>query len=266
MDKRPIGIMDSGIGGLTVAKVLQRELPHESIVFVGDQARLPYGIRPVEEIQQFCLQIARFLLEYDIKLMIIACNTATAAALEYLKAQLPIPVVGVISPGSHAALALPNHQRIGVIATEKTIESQAYSKQIQALDPNIQVIGLACQEFVTLVEKNMVKTDYARQVVAEKMQFFNEHPVDAIIYGCTHFPLLQAEIQQALRTPIPLVDAGAATAQFVKDQLIAFDGLSDAPKARTWYFTTGDPIEFRNVAGQWLENKMIDVSNIKLGD
>ena len=266
MDRRSIGIMDSGIGGLTVVKVLQRQLPHESLVFVGDQARLPYGVRPMTQIQQFCLQIAHFLQTYDIKLMIIACNTATAAALDYLKDQLPVPVIGVISPGSQAVVQLPVHKTVGVIATEQTIRSGAYTAQIHALDPTVEVRGLACQEFVTLVEHNQMGTTTAQEMVTRKMQVFNEHPVDALIYGCTHFPLLENEIRRALQYSIPLVDAGAATAEYVKRKLIEFDGLSDAPHAQNRYFTTGDPSEFHQVASQWLGDSMLDISNIKVGD
>ncbi|KRM13446.1 glutamate racemase [Paucilactobacillus suebicus] len=266
MDKRPIGVMDSGIGGLTVVKVLQKELPNESIVFVGDQARLPYGTRSTEEIQQFSLQIAHFLQTYDIKLMIIACNTATAAALDYLRAQLPIPVIGVISPGSHAALKLEHHQTIGVIGTNKTIESKAYSRQINDLDSSVNVIGLATQEFVTLVEKNQMGTEHSQSVITQKMQYFNQHRVDALILGCTHFPLLANEIKRSLDYDIPMIDAGAATAEYVKSKLIDLNAESDANTSKTVYFTTGNPNDFRAVASKWLENDMLDVSNIKLGD
>lgn len=266
MDKRPIGVMDSGVGGLTVVKVLQQELPNESVVFVGDQARLPYGTRSTEEIQQFSLEIANFLAQYDIKMMIIACNTATAAALDFLRERLSIPVVGVISPGSHAALQLANHQTIGVIATNKTIQSRAYTKQISQLDDSITVLGLACQEFVTLVEDNLMETTQAQQKINQRMQYFNDHRVDALILGCTHFPLLADQVKRSLNYDIPLIDAGAATASYAKQQLAKIDGLSDNPTPKARYFTTGNQDDFRTVASQWLENDSLDIKQIKLGE
>ncbi|BAP86030.1 glutamate racemase [Paucilactobacillus hokkaidonensis JCM 18461] len=266
MDNRPIGVMDSGIGGLTVVKELQSQLPNESIEFVGDQARLPYGVRPSEEVREFSMQIAQFLLQKNIKLLVIACNTATAAALSYLQDKLQIPVIGVIAPGSAAALQLPQHNVIGVIATQKTIEDRAYSKEINQLDAAITVIGLASQEFVALVEEDLAGTPQAQKVVTKKLSFYHDHPVDALILGCTHFPLLTKEIGQAMGAGVPLIDPGVATVEDVirllkKQNLAANQAITGSN-----FYTTGEPDKFNEVARKWLNNNKLNAKKIKLGD
>lgn len=266
MDNRPIGIMDSGVGGLTVVKVLQQQLPHESIEFVGDQARLPYGVRPSKEIQLFSLQIAQFLLQRDIKLLVIACNTATAAALPYLQDNLSIPVIGVIAPGSEAALRLPQHKIIGVIGTKKTIEDQAYSAAIHQLDSTVQVVGLACQEFVSLVENNLAGRQQAQEAVTNKLKFFDDQKIDALILGCTHFPLLTNEISRAMGKKVPLIDAGAATVKNVKELLQHKSLRAQTDKRTAHFYTTGNPQPFIEVASKWLNNDHLSVEKIRLGD
>ncbi|WP_137597515.1 glutamate racemase [Paucilactobacillus kaifaensis] len=266
MDNRPIGVMDSGIGGLTAVKALQQQLPNESIEFVGDQARLPYGVRSSEEIQLFSTQIAQFLLHRDIKLLIIACNTATAAALPYLQNSLPIPVIGVIEPGSEAALRLPAHKVIGVIGTKKTIEDQAYSDTIHRLDSSVKVIGLACQEFVTLVEDDLAGSQQAQEEVADKLTFFDGQNVDVLILGCTHFPLLEDEISNVMGTRVPLIDAGAATIRNVEDLLVRKNMLAQPNKGTAHFYTTGNPEKFNEVASKWLNNEHLKIEKIELGD
>lgn len=266
MDNRPIGVMDSGVGGLTVVKVLHQQLPHESIEFVGDQARLPYGVRPSEEIQLFSMQIAQFLLQRDIKLLVIACNTATAAALSYLQDNLSIPVIGVIVPGSKAALRLPQHKVIGVIGTSKTIEDRAYSAAIHRLDSTVKVVGLACQEFVTLVENDLAGSQQAQRKVVNKLAFFDDQMVDALILGCTHFPLLEDEINHAMGGKVPLIDAGAATIENVKTLLLQKNLMAPAGNQTAHFYTTGDPQKFDKVARKWLNDDHLNAEKIKLGD
>lgn len=266
MDNRPIGVMDSGVGGLTVVKVLQQELPDESIEFIGDQARLPYGVRPSEQVRQFSMQIAQFLLRHDIKLLVIACNTATAAGLPYLQANLPIPVIGVITPGSKAALSLPKHQNIGVIGTQKTIEDQAYSSVINQLESQVNVIGLACQEFVTLVEDDLAGSQMAQQQVTDKLAFFQDKAIDALILGCTHFPLLTKEISQTLGSEITLIDPGAATVADVRQLLTERNLFANTVTSSANFYTTGNPQKFNEVASKWLQNDHLTVSQIRLGE
>ncbi len=190
MTSQPIGFLDSGVGGLTVVKEALKQLPNESIVFLGDQARLPYGPRPTEEVAHFVQQIAGFLLDQQIKALVLACNTATAAALPILQAKLSIPVVGVIDSGSQTAVKVSTGQHIGVIATEGTIKSHAYQSAISHLAPNASIEGSACPDFVTAVEADKYHDPQTNQLVADQLQYFKAHPVDTLILGCTHFPLL----------------------------------------------------------------------------
>lgn len=266
MDNRPIGVMDSGVGGLTVVKELRRKLPDETIIFLGDQARIPYGTKPVKQIQQFCLQIAHFLLKFDIKMMVIACNTATAAALDFLQEKLDIPVVGVILPGSKAANYLSRNQQIGLIGTENTIKSEAYTKTLVGLDQKTQVTGLATQEFVEIVEKDLAGTDEALQIIQSKLAFFQNHHIDTLILGCTHFPLLREQIQQTVGSQIQLVDPGKATVVAVEQQLTDSDGLADGRQERDQFFSTAEPSEFQLIARKWLEDPQLIAQQVQLGE
>lgn len=266
MDNRPIGVMDSGIGGLTFVKALQKELPNETIIFLGDQARLPYGTKPVEQIQSFCLQIAHFLATFDIKMMVIACNTATAAALPFLQQQLTIPVVGVIQPGSKAALAATRSKRIGVIGTENTINGQAYNQALTQLDNDVVMSGLACQSFVEIVEQNRANDPDVAGIVAQKLSYFETKNIDTLILGCTHFPLLAAQIGAALGDQVTLIDAGKATVGDVTSILNESNQLADAQQAPTKYFTTGQPSKFETVARQWMADDALTAKQVDLGE
>lgn len=253
MDKRPIGFMDSGVGGLTAVKEALRQLPNESMVFLGDQARMPYGPRTPQEVQRFSLQIAHFLEMQDIKLLVIACNTATAAALPVLQETLPIPVVGVIKAGSEQAVRQSQTGHIGVIATEGTINSQAYSQAISSLAPRAHVIGLACPEFVMAVEQNAYQAPATKALVADKLAVFKRQPVDTLVMGCTHFPLLRPFISAAMGLEVALIDSGAETVATVKAILTANDQLNDGQEPVFHrFYTTGQPAQFEAIAKAWL--------------
>lgn len=265
MNRQPIGFMDSGVGGLTAVVEAMRQLPNESMVFLGDQARMPYGPRTPEEVQQFSLQIARFLETKAIKLLVIACNTATAAALPTLQQTLTIPVVGVIEAGSKQAVELTRSGEIGVIATEGTVKSGAYAKAIRELDQTIHVTGLACPQFVTAVEHNAYKSAETRQLVKEQLSYFNDHPVDTLIMGCTHFPLLKNFIAEAMGDPVTLVDSGAETINTVKQILTEMDLLNDGATTPTRdFYTTGEPLAFATIARDWLEDDTITAEKVSV--
>lgn len=267
MDNRPIGVMDSGLGGLTFVKEIRHQLPNESIVFLGDEARLPYGVRSSSEVREFSFQIAKYLLKFDIKMFVIACNTATAAALQFLQEQLDIPVIGVIKPGSQAATRLTKNHQVGVIATQKTIESLAYTNQISLLDSKVKVIGLETQSLVELVESNQMNTDYAQQIISERLNFFSDYQVDTLILGCTHFPLLANEIQSAMGPDVKLIDSGAETASVVKDLLTKNDVLASQHNDNFLkLLTTGSTIQFEKVASHWLQDSKLDVAQVNLGE
>ncbi|HBF74553.1 MAG TPA: glutamate racemase [Lactobacillus sp.] len=263
MTSQPIGFLDSGVGGLTVIKEALKQLPNESIVFLGDQARLPYGPRPTEEVAHYVQQIAGFLLDQHIKALVLACNTATAAALPILQAKLSIPVVGVIDSGSQTAVKVSTGQHIGVIATEGTIKSHAYQSAISHLAPNASIEGLACPDFVTAVEADKYHDPQTNQLVADQLQYFKAHPVDTLILGCTHFPLLIDSIRSAMGADVTLVDSGMETVGVVK-QLLVDEGLLNASgqSERPKFYTTGNVNSFSAIAKDWLQLSELNVSHV----
>ncbi|WP_341779661.1 glutamate racemase [Levilactobacillus sp. HBUAS70063] len=256
MQNSPIGLMDSGVGGLTVLKEVQRLLPTEKTVFLGDQARLPYGPRDAAEVTTFTRQIAAFLRQRaDIKMLIIACNTATAAALSTMQRELTIPVVGVIAPGARSAVQATKNHRIGVIATTGTIKSDQYRQTILTKDPNNQVFSLACQNFVDLVEANDLDSDHARAVVRAGLAPLQDRNIDTLVMGCTHFPLLRPLIQDVMGPAVTLVDPGTATAKMATSLLDYWDLANPSGVAHpaAVYYTTGDVDRFNKLADNWLK-------------
>ncbi|GMA55935.1 hypothetical protein GCM10025858_04380 [Alicyclobacillus sacchari] len=186
----PIGVFDSGIGGLTVMRAIQQRLPHESVIYFGDRARCPYGDRPPKEVVRFSEEIADYLFAIGVKLLVVACNTATAVALRHLQERLPIPVVGVIAPGAAAAVETTRNRRIGVIGTSVTVASHAYQEAICAIAPDIAVHELACPLFVPLVERGQLEGDHVEAVVKQSLKPLAGSGIDSLVLGCTHYPLL----------------------------------------------------------------------------
>ncbi|WP_318765847.1 glutamate racemase [Lactiplantibacillus carotarum] len=266
-DEHAIGFMDSGVGGLTVVKQALKQLPRETVYFVGDQARLPYGPRPSEQVREFSWQMANFLMQKHIKMLVIACNTATAAALPDLKAKLPIPVIGVIAPGSRAAIKASKTHRIGVIATEGTIHSNAYRDAILSQDPGVKVVSEACPKFVPLVESNEYRSTVAKRVVAESLRGFKQQNVDTLVMGCTHYPLLRPLIQNVVGPNVTLIDSGAETVNDVSS-VLAYLGLANTSATKRYpdeYFTTGSPEQFTAIAKDWLALPNFKATHIDLG-
>ncbi|WP_461225006.1 glutamate racemase [Lacticaseibacillus suihuaensis] len=254
MKTQPIGFIDSGVGGLTVVKEALRQLPNEGVVFLGDQARLPYGPRPAAQVREFTWQMVNFLLDQDIKMLVVACNTATAAALPDLKAKLNIPVIGVIVPGSRAAIKATRKAHIGVIGTEGTVASHAYADTIHAKAKGLKVTELAAPKFVPLVESNEMTTPTAKRVVAETLQPLLHLGLDTLVLGCTHYPLLRPLIQNVMGDGVTLIDSGAETVSEVSTLLDYFDIANDAPTAAPQrdFYTTGNAELFDVIAGNWL--------------
>ncbi|KRO27585.1 glutamate racemase [Lactiplantibacillus fabifermentans DSM 21115] len=259
--------MDSGVGGLTVVKQALKQLPRETVYFIGDQARLPYGPRPSAQVREFSWQMASFLLKKDIKMLVIACNTATAAALPDLRAKLDIPVIGVISPGSRAALKASPSKRIGVIATEGTIKSNAYRDAIMTKDPDATVFSEACPKFVPLVESNEYRSTVAKRVVAESLKPFKTKNIDTLVLGCTHYPLLRPLIQNVIGEEVTLIDSGAETVNGVSFMLDYLDiaNTSATKKYPDEYYTTGSADQFATIAKDWLDLPDFTATHIDLG-
>ncbi|CAI2587757.1 glutamate racemase [Lactobacillus kunkeei] len=254
MSKKAIGFMDSGVGGLTVAKLAMKELQNENIAYLGDEARLPYGEKSKEEIQQYSLQIANFLIEKeDIKMLVIACNTATSYALDYLRKHLFIPVIGVVNPGSIAAVNNTKTNRVGLIATNGTVKSGAYEKEINKINNNIEVFSQGCPRFVPMVEKQEYKDAKKQEVVDDDLSTINMDNVDTLILGCTHFPIMREMIQKSVGDSVKLIDPGYETVKQIKT-ILQEHHLENDEKGDAIYsfYTTGDSDNFNQVANEWL--------------
>ena len=263
MKKQPIGLLDSGVGGLTVVKEVMRLLPNEEIYYVGDSARNPYGPRPLSEVLEYTIQIANFLVSKGIKLLVIACNTATVASLDVLQKRLDIPVIGVIESGTKAAISSTKNKKIGVIGTQGTIQSNEYEKQIMGLLEDAIVQSVACPQFVSIVEKNQYEDALARKVVSEELSPFVDSDMDTLVLGCTHYPLLQRIIQDYLGNDLMLINPGIEVAKKVQSILIDKAIIDTGEKASNHvFYTSGDPVKFNDIAIHWLKRHDFDVKHI----
>ena len=265
-DERPIGFIDSGVGGLTVVKEAMRQLPNEEIIYLGDTARCPYGPRPAEQVIEFTWQMTRFLLNKNIKMLVIACNTATAVALEEIKETVDIPVIGVIQPGSRAALKASKNGRVGIIGTLGTIKSDSYRLEIQEKAPETQVVSLACPKFVPIVESNQFASSVAKKVVSHTLAALKNKKLDTLVLGCTHYPLLRPIIHNVMGPEVTLIDSGAETVSDVSALLDYFDlnNLNRSTKKNHQFFTTGSPKMFKDIASEWLTIDNLNVTHIEL--
>jgi glutamate racemase len=215
----PIGIFDSGVGGLTVYKALHERLPNERFVYLGDTARVPYGTKSLATVERYAVENSRFLAAHGIKLLVVACNTASALALPAIRAAIKVPVIGVIEPGSRAAVEAAQDANIGVIATEATIQSGAYARAITTMRPNGQVIEKACPLFVPLAEEGWANSDVARNVARDYLSEFTKISLGVLVLGCTHYPILRDVIGETVGSGVTLIDSGAATARDVESLL-----------------------------------------------
>ena len=253
--QRAIAVLDSGVGGLTVVKELMRRLPREKICYFGDTARTPYGPRPAEEVIAFTREIVDYLVQFEPKLIVIACNTATAVALEDIRCRVKLPVIGVIEPGARAAIELTKADRIGVIGTEGTIKSGAYELALKQLSPRIQVVSLACPSFVPLVENGLFRSRDAFAAVSQALQPLRHSAIDCLILGCTHYPFLAAPISEAMGEEVALVHSAEETAREISAILKANDQLAEADVVPAHhFFCSGDPLTFQQIAQDWLGN------------
>jgi glutamate racemase len=257
---RPIGIFDSGVGGLTVFREIARALPGEPLVYLGDSARVPYGTKSPETVIRYSRQAARHLLDRGIKLLVVACNTATSAALPTLIAELSVPVIGVIEPGAHAA-AQCTSGKIGVIATEGTVKSKAYTKAIKRLNAKIEVIESAAPLFVALAEEGWANTHVAREVAEIYLEPLVDAGIDTLVLGCTHYPILRGTIESVVGEKVRIVDSAETTAQWVKKAVEKrpFDGRGRA-SLHTFLVTDAEQ-RFRRIAGEFLEH---EIENLEL--
>ncbi|MBU1043454.1 MAG: glutamate racemase [Candidatus Omnitrophica bacterium] len=267
-DTRPIGIFDSGMGGLTVVKEVMRNLPNEKIVYFGDTARVPYGPKSKETIIRFSIENILFLLKNNVKLIIVACNTASSVALTAIEKNFKVPIMGVIEPGVSAAVRISKNKRIGIIGTKTTIKSRAYEQQIKKINPSIQVYSVACPLFVSLVEEGWLKTKITKQIVTDYLRPLKNKDIDTIVLGCTHYPLLKPVIQDVLGKKVQLVDSARQVA-YGASQILEQQGLlTNRKKAKgqnVCFYVSDEPDNFAQQGEKFLGfklNKVRKVSNV----
>lgn len=259
MSNAGIGVFDSGIGGLTVAGALARRLPGETLIYMGDTARLPYGTKSPDVVRRYAERCSRFLLEQDIKLLVIACNTASAHALEHLQQTLPVPVLGVIGPGASAGLKASKQGRVGVIGTAGTVRSGAYRRAILALDPNASVVEKACPLFVPLAEEGL--TDHPATELIARDYLAELANVDALVLGCTHYPVLRNVIARVLGPGVTLCDSADATADEVQRAIAAMPATR--PAAHRFYLTDVQP-QFQQLAARFFGGPVAAAERVDL--
>ena len=252
MDNRPIGVFDSGVGGLTVADKLFRLLPKENIVYFGDTARVPYGNKSKETITRFSKEITKFLLGFKVKLIIVACNTASSLSLETLRRSFSVPILGVITPGVEEALKASRTGRIGVIGTDATISSRVYERKIKSIDRNCFVVQKSCPLFVPLAENKWLDNDITLKVVKKYLLPLLAKKIDTLILGCTHYPLLKKAIRKITGKNVVLVDSSKAAAEYTKDILKKKNLLGNTKEAYAKFFASDDKESFTSLAKVFL--------------
>jgi glutamate racemase len=251
-DPRPIGVFDSGIGGLSAVREIFRLLPNESVVYFGDTARLPYGSKSGETVTRFSLEIAMFLVRQDIKCLVVACNTASSYALDVLARHLTVPVIGVIEPSAAAAVAASPHRRIGVIGTLATVGSGAYPAAIERLAPGASVSSRACPLFVPLVEEGWIDHAATRAIASEYLAELRQADLESLILGCTHYPMIAPLVAEMMGPSVTLIDSGAEAAR-ATGQLLAERGeLAPARPPQHRFFLSDEPRNFGRVAQGFL--------------
>src|SRR5215210_25592 len=257
VDPRPVGVFDSGVGGLTVLHECLVTMPHEDFVYLGDHARLPYGPRPLEETRRFAREIAGYLAAQDVKLVVVACNTATSAALPQLQEELDVPVVGVITPEAHAAVQATRNRRIGLLATEATVAAGRYA----------ELVHVACPRLVPLIESDEPFSADTTEAVREYAAPLKDAGVDTVILGCTHYPLIRPVFQRVFGRGVTLVFSAEETAHEVAETLTR-KGIENAEAREGTYrfLTTGDPAAFRALGERFLQLPLGDVEHVAVAD
>src|SRR5437899_6629446 len=267
MDERPVGVFDSGVGGLTVLHECLVTLPHEDFVYLGDHARLPYGPRPLQEVRAFAREIGAFLETQDVKLIVVACNTATSAALPRLQEELTVPVVGVLTPEAHAAVQATRNRRVGLLATQGTVDSARYGELVRALDAGVSFFAVACPLLVPLIESDDPYSEETEQAVRGYAEPLKAAGVDTVILGCTHYPLIRPVFQRVFGRDVTLVFSAEETARDVVETLARKGIENDVTRDGVYRFlTTGDPAAFREMGRRFLQLPIGEVERVELAD
>ena len=261
MNNNPVGVFDSGVGGVTVVKAIQEELPREHLIYFGDTARFPYGPRPLDEVKKYVFEICEYLIGQDVKLIVIACNTGTAAGLKDAQKNFNVPILGVIEPGARGAVLATKNRRIGVIGTKGTIESHAYDEAIHALDAGVEVKSGACPRFVDFAEGRGGQDGDILEVAQEYLYPLLDAGIDTLILGCTHYPMLRDVIQQTVGSSVTLISSADETALEVKETLVRRGLLNDGKNhPHDKFIVTGDRTSFLTLSQSFLGR---DISKVE---
>jgi glutamate racemase len=264
---KPIGIFDSGLGGLTVLKELKLTLPHESFIYLGDTARTPYGSKGYETIVRYSKECANFLINKEIKLLVVACNTASSLALDVLRSQVACPVIGTINEAVNQAVEISKRKKIGVIGTDATIASSVYQERIKSLSLDVEVFAKSCPLFVPLVEQGMFDGEIVDKIVELYLKDFKDKEIDVLILGCTHYPLLKDAIGKYLGLSVNIVECSRAIANEVGGLLSAGSKKANVPKQKTAgdiYYITDGVSRFNQLAQVFLGYDSVSAAKIEL--
>jgi glutamate racemase len=267
VDSRPVGVFDSGVGGLTVLHECLVTMPQEDFVYLGDHARLPYGPRPLDEVRRFAHEIGAFLEAQDVKLVVVACNSATSAALPQLQEELTVPVVGVITPEAHAAVQATRNRRIGLLATQATVEAGRYAKLIGDLDAGVELSQVACPRLVPLIESDDPFAAETIEAVREYAAPLKDAGVDTVILGCTHYPLIRPIFQRVFGRDVTLVFSAEETAREVAETLERKGiGNRGGREGSYRFLTTGEPSLFRELGERFLQLPLGEIEQVAVAD
>lgn len=262
-NNNPIGVFDSGLGGLTVVKELMRQLPAENIVYFGDTARVPYGTKSEEAIVRFSIENTKVLCAHKVKMVVVACNSSSSYAIKTLRAKFPVPVVGVIAPGAKKAVALSKRGKVGVIATSATVASRAYERALKVCDKSVKVYAKACPLFVPLAEEGWFRKPVTYRIAAEYCAPLRRKGIDALILGCTHYPLLKAALQKAVGKNVALIDSAKEVAAEVKRMLTASGMRKISVRNPKYQFLISDrPQEFKRIARNFLGRAITNIRKV----
>jgi len=263
--EKPIGVFDSGIGGLTVVKRLASTLPSEDIVYFGDTARVPYGSKSNTTVIEYSFQDTKFLLSKSVKAVVVACNTASSIAIEELKKNFDIPIIGMINPGAKLAINSTKNAKIGVIGTRATISNKAYSNEIRKIDPSMVVYEKACPLFVPLAEEGWLNHRATYEIAEEYLRELRDLKIDTLVLGCTHYPILSEVIQKVIGDNVTLIDSGVASAGIIKEELNRTNLHTNRNTNGNHEFYVSDiPVKFKEVAELFLGKPVTEVHKVDL--
>jgi glutamate racemase len=262
---KPIGIFDSGIGGLTVVKRFLSALQNENIIYFGDTARVPYGSKSNSTVIEYSLQDAKFLLSKNVKAIVVACNTASSVSIRELRNSFDVPIIGMIGPGSKAAIRETTNKKVGIIGTRATIGNHAYAKRIKSLESSIKVFEKECPLFVPLAEEGWIKKNATYEIAEEYLKELREKEIDTLVLGCTHYPILAEVIQEVIGLNVKLIDSGVASAEIVKEELMKKNLLSEnKSKGQSEFYVSDIPVKFKEIAELFLGESVCDVHKVEL--